>query len=57
MVCRMEGLELTLDFLVCVIGDLDKGRFRRAVGEGTLLERVYEIGGKYLMTGSTENSF
>lgn len=57
MVCRMEGPELTLDFPVCVIGDLDKGRFRREVGEGTLLERVYEIGGKYLMTGSTENSF
>ena len=52
----MEGLGLTLDFPVCVIGDLGKSWFRRAVGEGNFLERVYEIGGKYLMTRSTENS-
>lgn len=57
MVCRMEGLELTIDFPVCVIGDLDKGRFKRAVGKGTSLEKAYEIGGKYLMAGSSENSF
>lgn len=57
MVYRMESLELTLDFPGCVLGDLGKGMFRRSVEEGTFLERVQQIGGKYLMTESTEDSF
>ena len=58
MVCRMESLELTLDFPECVLGDLGKGMtLARAVEEETFLERVQQIGGKYLMTESTEDSF